>query len=157
MQGRCQPLDERVGPAPRIRHLVRRQHLRLALREQAYGGFPQGPPGARLVRGRALGEPGHLVDRPVGEPAHTALGGDQAIEDAIVLAGRAAPDRPDLAAYTADRRPRTTEIARKAVRDPVLTVLSKAAPALFLRSFDGIADWRPPQRPYASGEARVGD
>lgn len=66
-----------------------------------------------------------------------------------------------------------TEIARKAVRiarfammsdradivvrDFAITALSEAAPALFPRSFDGITDRRPPQRPYASGEARVGN
>ncbi|WP_443075342.1 hypothetical protein [Streptomyces sp. NBC_01483] len=44
-----------------------------------------------------------------------------------------------------------------AVRDFTITVLSTAAPAPFLRSFDGIADWRQPPRPYASGEARVGN
>ncbi|MFH9006315.1 hypothetical protein ACH4E5_24145 [Streptomyces afghaniensis] len=33
---------------------------------------------------------------------------------------------------------------------------SKAGPALFLRSFDGIADWRPPQQPYASGQTPAG-
>ncbi len=75
-------------------------------------------------------------------------------------------------AYTAARKPRTTAIARKAVgvarvdmvrnrpgtalRNATVAVVSKAGPALFLRSFDGIADWRPPQSPYASDETRVG-
>lgn len=44
-----------------------------------------------------------------------------------------------------------------ALRNTAITALSKAGPALFLRSFDGIADWRPPQRPYASDGTRVGN
>jgi hypothetical protein len=71
-----------------------------------------------------------------------------------------------------DRKPRTTAIVRKAVgvarlnmmrsrpgialRNATIATLSKAGPALFLRSFDGIADWRPPRPPYASDETRVG-
>ena len=34
-----------------------------------------------------------------------------------------------------------------AVRDAAPAVLSKAAPSLFLRGFDGVADRRPPGRP----------
>ncbi|WP_460063191.1 FAD-dependent monooxygenase [Streptomyces sp. YKOK-I1] len=107
----------------------------------------------------------------VGDAAHAmppnlGQGGNQAVEDAIVLAHH----RTDLPAYTAARLPRTTAVARKAVRtahlvltanpaavavrDTLITALSAAAPALFLRSFDGIADWRPPQPPYAAVEAR---
>ncbi len=44
-----------------------------------------------------------------------------------------------------------------AVRDTVVAALSKAGPALFLRSFDGIADWRPPQPPYASEQTPAGN
>ncbi|MFD7701881.1 FAD-dependent monooxygenase [Streptomyces caelestis] len=103
----------------------------------------------------------------VGDAAHAmpptlGQGGNQAIEDAVTLAHHAG----DLPAYTAARLPRTTAIARRAVRvarlnlmtgrvgaavrDNALAALSKAAPALFLRGFEGIADWRPPQQPYAS-------
>ncbi|KFG76693.1 FAD-dependent monooxygenase [Streptomyces mutabilis] len=110
----------------------------------------------------------------VGDAAHAmpptlGQGGNQAIEDAIVLAHH----HDDLAAYTAARLPRTTAVARRAVkvarlnlmtgragvavRDAVIAALSKAGPALFLRSFDGIADWRPPQSPYASRQAQVGE
>ncbi|WP_369256498.1 hypothetical protein [Streptomyces sp. R35] len=39
-----------------------------------------------------------------------------------------------------------------AVRDTVIAALSKAAPALFPRSFDGMRDWWPPGQPYASDE-----
>jgi 2-polyprenyl-6-methoxyphenol hydroxylase-like FAD-dependent oxidoreductase len=95
-------------------------------------------------------------------PPTLGQGGNQAVEDAVVLAHHC----DDLAAYTAARLPRTTAIARQAVRvsrlnltanraviaarNAALASLSKAAPALFLRSFDGIADWRPPQAPYAA-------
>ncbi|WP_282700144.1 FAD-dependent monooxygenase [Streptomyces sp. CC219B] len=103
----------------------------------------------------------------VGDAAHAmppllGQGGNQAIEDAVVLAHR----MDDLPAYTADRLPRATAVARKsarvarvnlmtgrariAVRDTAMAALSKAAPGLLVRGFDGIADWRPPQPPYAS-------
>ncbi|MGW1900800.1 hypothetical protein ACWCQB_25960 [Streptomyces hirsutus] len=77
-------------------------------------------------------------------------------EDAVTLAHHAG----DLAAYTADRLPRTTGIARRAaqaarlnlmtnragiaVRDTAISVLSRTVPALLLRSFDEVASWRPP-------------
>jgi 2-polyprenyl-6-methoxyphenol hydroxylase-like FAD-dependent oxidoreductase len=117
-------------------------------------------------RGRValLGDAAHAMPPTLGQ------GGNQAIEDAIVLARHADPEAPDLAAYTADRKPRTTAIARKAVqlarvnmmsnrvgiavRNTAIAALSKAGPALLLRSFDGIADWRPPQQPYASDEVK---
>ncbi|GGS97446.1 FAD-dependent monooxygenase [Streptomyces chromofuscus] len=121
----------------------------------------------------------------VGDAAHAMAptlgqGGNQAVEDAVVLAltlpGSAGTGGSlvvaDLAAYTAARLPRTTAIARQAVkvarlnmmrnrvgratRDAVIAALSKAGPALFLRGFDGIADWRPPGPPYASERTPAG-
>ncbi|MFD9248285.1 monooxygenase, partial [Streptomyces sp. NPDC059556] len=72
----------------------------------------------------------------------------------------------DLAAYTADRLPRTTAIVRKAARTGAVTLLaarpavalrsalvsavSRFGPGLVLRGFDGIADWRPPVAPARS-------
>ncbi|MFE5975863.1 FAD-dependent monooxygenase [Streptomyces sp. NPDC056460] len=130
----------------------------------------------------------------LGDAAHAMMpslgqGGNQAIEDAVVLAhhvgpaadaarsGSAPGPRPagtapdfvpsrDLAAYTADRLPRTTAIVRKAARTGAVTLLaarpavalrstlvsavSRFGPGLVLRGFDGIADWRPPVAPARS-------
>ncbi|MFF1348298.1 FAD-dependent monooxygenase [Streptomyces sp. NPDC058322] len=110
----------------------------------------------------------------VGDSAHAMApslgqGGNQAIEDAIVLAHRLTPGG-DLgagaAAYTADRLPRTSAIVRKsartarlmrltstpavATRDALLSTVSRFGPTLVLRTFDGIADWRPPRHTYAA-------
>ncbi|MFH8476780.1 FAD-dependent monooxygenase [Streptomyces sp. NPDC018000] len=110
----------------------------------------------------------------VGDCAHAMApslgqGGNQAIEDGIVLAHHATPDADlgaALAAYSADRLPRTSAIVRKAaqtarlmsltnapavaVRDTLMSVASRFGPALVLRTFDGIMDWQPPQHTYAA-------
>ncbi|UYQ60950.1 FAD-dependent monooxygenase [Streptomyces peucetius] len=116
-------------------------------------------------RGRTalLGDAAHAMAPTLGQ------GGNQAIEDAIVLAHHAAAGQDlgaGLAAYSAERLPRTTAIVRKsaqvarlmsltgtpavAVRDTLMSVVSRLGPGLVLRTFDGIADWRPPQRTYAA-------
>ena len=41
------------------------------------------------------------------------------------------------------------------VRNTVMSVVSRLGPGLVLRTFDGIADWRPPQRTYAAGAKDV--
>ncbi|MEU0915576.1 FAD-dependent monooxygenase [Streptomyces althioticus] len=113
----------------------------------------------------------------VGDAAHAmpptlGQGGNQAVEDAITLAfprpgmpiSAAEPVADTLPGYTAVRLPRTTAVTRRAVRaarlnvlttgragiavrNSALAALSKAAPSLLLRGFDGVADWRPPGGP----------
>ncbi|MGW6420106.1 FAD-dependent oxidoreductase [Streptomyces sp. NPDC055055] len=115
-------------------------------------------------RGRValLGDAAHAMMPSLGQ------GGNQAVEDAVVLAhhARSAPDflpSRALAAYTADRLPRTTTLVRKAARTGALTMLSarpavalrtalvgavsRFGPGLVLRGFDGVCDWRPPVGP----------
>ncbi|MFF9864438.1 FAD-dependent monooxygenase [Streptomyces sp. NPDC013953] len=111
-------------------------------------------------RGRTalLGDSAHAMAPTLGQ------GGNQAIEDGIVLAHHLAP-RADLgaglAAYSADRLPRTTGIVRRAarvtalhtrdgrpfvlLRNALVALAGLAGPGLALRAFDGIADWHPPQ------------
>ncbi|MCX5206830.1 FAD-dependent monooxygenase [Streptomyces sp. NBC_00237] len=110
----------------------------------------------------------------VGDAAHAMCptmgqGGNQAIEDGVVLGHHLDPAADlgaGLAAFTADRLPRTTGIVAKsariaqlamldsapavAVRDAVLRLASLGPSALALRAFDGVCDWRPPQRTYAA-------
>jgi 2-polyprenyl-6-methoxyphenol hydroxylase-like FAD-dependent oxidoreductase len=123
-------------------------------------------------RGRTvlIGDAAHAMAPTLGQ------GGNQAIEDGIVLAHYAAPGGDlgaGLAAYTAQRLPRTMGIVRKAakiarlmsltstpavaVRNTLISVVSRLGPGLVLRTFDGIADWRPPQRTYAAGAQDVRD
>jgi 2-polyprenyl-6-methoxyphenol hydroxylase-like FAD-dependent oxidoreductase len=111
-------------------------------------------------RGRAalLGDAAHAMLPNLGQ------GGCQAIEDGIELAHLAVggEDVPTvLAAYTARRLPRTTEVARRsrhigaltawssrplvALRSALFSTVGLLAPRLALRSLDGIADWRPPR------------
>ncbi|MFF2330810.1 MULTISPECIES: FAD-dependent monooxygenase [unclassified Streptomyces] len=111
-------------------------------------------------RGRAVlvGDSAHAMAPSLGQ------GGNQAIEDAIVLAHHVTP-AGDLgagpAAYTADRLPRTSAVVRKAaqtarlmrvsnpcavaLRDALMATVSRLGPTLVLRTLDGIADWQPPQ------------
>ncbi|ATW47431.1 FAD-dependent monooxygenase [Streptomyces peucetius] len=116
-------------------------------------------------RGRTvlLGDAAHAMAPTLGQ------GGNQAIEDAIVLAHHAAGADlgAGLAAYSAERLPRTAVIVRKsarvarlmsltaapavAARDTLMSAVSRLGPGLVLRTFDGIADWHPPQRTYAAG------
>ena len=96
----------------------------------------------------------------VGDAAHAMTpnlgqGACQALEDAVILA-RCATDA-DLAAYDAERRPRTTMISKRSARIGQLAQL-QAAPAVavrnlvmrvtpassYLRSLAPILDWHPP-------------
>lgn len=120
--------------------------------------------------------PAHHAGRVVllGDAAHAMTpnlgqGGNQAIEDAVVLAGHADPGRDlaaALAAHTRDRLPRTREVVRRsasagrmttltarpacALRDAAIVATARLAPWAPLRALDGIADWSPPERTYAS-------
>jgi 2-polyprenyl-6-methoxyphenol hydroxylase-like FAD-dependent oxidoreductase len=110
----------------------------------------------------------------IGDAAHAMCptmgqGGNQSIEDGVVLGHHLDPAADlgaGLAAFTADRLPRTTGIVAKsakiaklamldsapaaAVRDAVLRLTSLGPSALALRAFDGVCDWRPPERTYAA-------
>ncbi|MFJ6581035.1 FAD-dependent monooxygenase [Streptomyces sp. NPDC091368] len=123
-------------------------------------------------RGRValLGDAAHAMMPSLGQ------GGNQAIEDAVVLAhhaGDAAGFQPGraLAAYTADRLPRTTALVRRAartgavtmlsarpavaLRDAAVTAVSRFGPGLALRGFDGICDWRPPVATVPPAERKI--
>jgi len=68
--------------------------------------------------------------------------------------------------YAADRLPRTSAIVRRAartsrlmcltsapavaMRDALVSAVSRLGPTLVLRTFDGIADWQPPRHTYAA-------
>lgn len=111
-------------------------------------------------RGRTvlLGDAAHAMAPNIGQ------GGNQALEDAVVL-GRFAGPSDDVvaaaAAYTAERLPRTTAVVRRAARAARMTTLTSVpacllrntalaaaarTPQAALRAMDGIADWRPPPR-----------
>ncbi|MFE7776976.1 FAD-dependent monooxygenase [Streptomyces sp. NPDC057445] len=115
-----------------------------------------------------LGDAAHAMQPTLGQ------GGNQAIEDAIVLAhhmDRGPDTGPGLAAYTRERLPRTMAIVRQAtrvgrtamlnnapavaVRDVLVAALSRLSPGLVLRGFDGTADWSPPGHTYAAEAAKT--
>ncbi|NBE55925.1 FAD-dependent monooxygenase [Streptomyces boluensis] len=128
-------------------------------------------------RGRValLGDAAHAMTPSLGQ------GGNQAVEDALVLAHHVDPEQrdpgPALAAYSADRLPRTMAVVRKAyrtgrinttplnrpltlLRNAVIAGVDKLGPKLVLRTLDGIVDWSPPQAEgaasgtYAAGTVR---
>ncbi|KUJ64194.1 monooxygenase [Streptomyces albus subsp. albus] len=117
-------------------------------------------------RGRTvlLGDAAHAM------PPNLGQGGNQAIEDAVVLAHHLADGNPPgaaLAAYTRDRLPRTMGVVRRSLRagrlatmdslpgvllrNGAFTAAALLAPGAALRALDGIADWAPPNRPRATG------
>ncbi|WP_151770146.1 FAD-dependent monooxygenase [Streptomyces abyssomicinicus] len=134
-------------PVPSVLAAVRPEDV---LRHDVHHVHPALP---AYHRGRValVGDAAHAM------PPNLGQGGNQAIEDAVVLAHHAG----DLPAYTAARLPRTAALVTKAVRtarlamltnrpaaalrNAAITAVSRTGPAFFLRTFDGIADWRPPQ------------
>ncbi|AZM52005.1 monooxygenase [Streptomyces sp. WAC 01529] len=125
-------------------------------------------PLAAFHRGRValVGDAAHAMTPSLGQ------GGNQAIEDGVVLAHHASPGGDlgaGLAGYSAARVPRTTDIVRRAarasrvthltsgpliaVRDALVATASRLGPNLIPRGFASIADWSPPQAPYAAGTA----
>lgn len=139
-----------VDPATILRHDVRAMTTAL--------------PAHHRGRTALLGDAAHAMPPSLGQ------GGNQAVEDAVVLAHRlAAPGATvteALAAYSRDRLPRTTEVVRRSVRaarlttlgsrpavlarNTALTVVNLLAPGLGLRALDGIVDWCPPGHPTAA-------
>ncbi|MFG2892348.1 FAD-dependent monooxygenase [Streptomyces sp. NPDC048248] len=122
------------------------------------------PPAFHRGRLALLGDAVHPMTPNLGQ------GGCQAIEDAVVPAHEVASQDGlgvALAAYTRARLPRTMDVVRRserlgrlttwrsrpacALRAALLAAAGRLAPDPALRSFDGIADWRPPEGTYASG------
>ncbi|MEU9577388.1 FAD-dependent monooxygenase [Streptomyces chilikensis] len=134
-------------PVPSVLAAVRPEDV---LRHDVHHVHPALP---AYHRGRValVGDAAHAMPPTLGQ------GGNQALEDAVVLAHHA----DGLPAYTAARLPRTSALVTKAVRtarlamlanrpaaalrDAAIAAVSRTGPAFFVRGFDGIADWRPPQ------------
>jgi 2-polyprenyl-6-methoxyphenol hydroxylase-like FAD-dependent oxidoreductase len=160
--GRAQD-DERAELARRfgswhapVPQLIGAVEPAVVLRHDVYE-TPVPLPAHHAGRAVLLGDAAHAMAPSLGQ------GGNQAVEDAVVLAHHAPPGAADLAAYTAARLPRTAEVVRRSrqasrfstmesapgclLRDLAMAVVGRVAPGLALRALDGIADWSPPKGP----------
>ncbi|MDI3388087.1 FAD-dependent monooxygenase [Streptomyces sp. B-S-A8] len=145
-------------PIPEILAAVTPEQI---LRHDVYS-MREALPAYHKGRVALLGDAAHAMTPSLGQ------GGNQAVEDAVVLAHHVGPADPDgdpgpgLAAYSAERLPRTMDVVARAyrtgrinttprsrpvtlLRNALIAGVHRLGPNLVLRTLDGILDWNPPK------------